>query len=58
MGYLKDIERTTETLDVDNWFHTGDIGYIDSEGTVVFKQKKRVVQIRRSKIVLFIRSTY
>ena len=40
MGYLKDIERTAETLDVDNWFHTGDIGYIDSEGTVVFKQKK------------------
>ena len=32
MGYLKNIEKTAEVMDDENWFHTGDIGRIDSEG--------------------------
>jgi acyl-CoA synthetase (AMP-forming)/AMP-acid ligase II len=31
-GYLNKPEATAQTIDVENWLHTGDIGYYDEDG--------------------------
>jgi fatty-acyl-CoA synthase len=32
LGYWNDPEKTAETIDEDNWMHTGDLGVMDTEG--------------------------
>lgn len=34
MGYIGEQEKTDEALDDDGWLHSGDLGYIDSNGFV------------------------
>ncbi|KAM7351042.1 uncharacterized protein ACRADG_004023 [Cochliomyia hominivorax] len=34
MGYLKETEKTFDTLTMDGWLKTGDLGYLDSQGNL------------------------
>lgn len=48
MGYLDNLEETIQTLQIHKdgrtWLHTGDIGSMDKEGFVYFKQRvKRII---------------
>ena len=41
LGYYKNEEATRNTIDKDGWYHTGDLGLMDSEGNVFIKGRSK-----------------
>ncbi|MCW2798185.1 AMP-dependent synthetase/ligase [Nocardioides sp.] len=44
-GYWENEQATTETLESDGWFHTGDLGEVDDEGFVRITGRKKEILV-------------
>jgi len=45
VGYLNDPEQTAETVDSNQWLHTGDIGVMDPNGNISITDRKKDMYI-------------
>lgn len=43
LGYLDDVKTTTAAIDNESFFHTGDVGYFDENGTFFIEDRKKNV---------------
>ena len=52
LGYFKDKELTSQAIDEEGWFHTGDVGYIE-DGTflMVTDRKKDIFKLSNGKFI-------
>ena len=50
LGYFENEDATKDVLDKDGWFRTGDLAYIDEEGYIFIKgRKKSVIVLKNGK---------
>ena len=45
-GYYNDPDKTKEVIDKDKWIHTGDLGFLDSDGylKVIGRSKDMIIR--------------
>ena len=50
-GYYKNPELTASVIDVEGWFHSGDLGFLNSDGfLVIIGRKKEMISLSNGKI--------
>lgn len=50
-GYFKNPKATSETIDIEGWFHTGDVGYLDEKNLLyIVDRLKEVIKYKGTQV--------